>query len=211
MQITNGSVSRTYKPGDYEGRTVTLSFTIDPVDDPDGALTTVAALAEKHARRMPEPADLPNAAVPPTQPAAATTRSRKGQSSSSSGVSSGSDASSPTTLNTSAEPTSQEIAPSSTTEVVPPTSATAAPDMSAAPPTGASPTTVSDPRLMTKALQDACAAKVAAAAAKGDVEKSRVISATVALRQKFTNDPAKSVEAIPMDQRAAFLDQLAAI
>ncbi len=57
MQITNGSVSRTYKPADYEGRTVTFSFTLDPADNVDAETAKIAYLTEKHARHMPNPAD----------------------------------------------------------------------------------------------------------------------------------------------------------
>lgn len=57
MQITNGTVSRTYKPADYEGRTVTYSFTLEPADDADVQTAKVALLAEKHARHMPTQAE----------------------------------------------------------------------------------------------------------------------------------------------------------
>ncbi len=55
MNITNGTVSRTYKPADYEGRTVTFSFTLEPADDADVETAKIAYLAEKHARHMPNP------------------------------------------------------------------------------------------------------------------------------------------------------------
>ena len=74
MQITNGTVSRTYKPADYEGRTVTYSFTLEPADDADVQTAKVALLAEKHARHMPTQAEeqaalktrAPRAVPPPT-------------------------------------------------------------------------------------------------------------------------------------------------
>ncbi len=50
MQITNGSVSRTYKPADYEGRTVGLSFSFEPGDDVDAATAFVVAICERQAR-----------------------------------------------------------------------------------------------------------------------------------------------------------------
>jgi hypothetical protein len=53
ITITNGTVSRTIKPADYEARTVALSFTVDDSDDIDEGLARVSALAEKHARAMP--------------------------------------------------------------------------------------------------------------------------------------------------------------
>ena len=80
MQITNGTVSRTYKPADYEGRTVTYSFTLEPADDADVQTAKVALLAEKHARHMPTQAEEQAApktraprAVPPSISTAAPT------------------------------------------------------------------------------------------------------------------------------------------
>jgi hypothetical protein len=57
MNITNGSVSRMYRPADFENRTVTLNFNIEPGDDYDAAIKTVSQLAERHACRLP--ADAP--------------------------------------------------------------------------------------------------------------------------------------------------------
>lgn len=54
MNITNGTVSRAYKVADYETRTVSLSFTLDPGDDVDAATKKVVLLAERHARMTPE-------------------------------------------------------------------------------------------------------------------------------------------------------------
>lgn len=50
MQITNGTVSRTVKPADYEGRSVTLSFTVDPGDDIEPILARLLSLAERYVR-----------------------------------------------------------------------------------------------------------------------------------------------------------------
>ena len=63
MVITNGTVERVYKPGDYESRRVSLSFNIDPGEDINSVLAHVTGLAEAHARQQPSPV----AAVPPTQ------------------------------------------------------------------------------------------------------------------------------------------------
>lgn len=71
MQITNGSVSRTYKPADYEARTVSFSFTLEPHDDEDAATARVAFLAEKHARHMPSRDEAPAEPVKRTRRAAA--------------------------------------------------------------------------------------------------------------------------------------------
>lgn len=48
--VTNGSVSRTVKPADYEGRTVSLSFNCDPGDDVEAGVRAVLAVAEHLAR-----------------------------------------------------------------------------------------------------------------------------------------------------------------
>lgn len=58
MQITNGTFSRTYKPADYEARTCTLSFAVDPGEDVDAAILIVSAMCERHARALPAPQTL---------------------------------------------------------------------------------------------------------------------------------------------------------
>ena len=53
MNVTNGTVSRTFKPGDYEARTVSFSFTIDPGEDFEACAAIVVEAAERRARIMP--------------------------------------------------------------------------------------------------------------------------------------------------------------
>ena len=53
MNVTNGTVSRTFKPGDYEARTVSFSFTIDPGEDFEACAAIVAEAAERRARGLP--------------------------------------------------------------------------------------------------------------------------------------------------------------
>ncbi len=57
MNITNGTVSRTFKPAEYEGRTVTLSFMIDPDEDAEACVARVVDMAERRARVVPNVGD----------------------------------------------------------------------------------------------------------------------------------------------------------
>jgi hypothetical protein len=53
VNITNGTVSRTFKPADYEARMVSLSFTLDPGDDVEACVAQGMAMAERQARGLP--------------------------------------------------------------------------------------------------------------------------------------------------------------
>ena len=67
MNVTNGTVSRTFKPGDYEARTVSFSFTIDPGDDFEACTAEIVAMAERQARgqaSVPAVGDKPKAKKP---------------------------------------------------------------------------------------------------------------------------------------------------
>lgn len=64
MQITNGSVSRTYRPADFEGRTVSLSYTVDPGEDAEAVTATVAAIVERQARAHPAAKSGPTGPTP---------------------------------------------------------------------------------------------------------------------------------------------------
>lgn len=71
MQITNGTFTRKFRTADFEDRTVSLSFTVDPGDDVDAALLHISFMAEKHARQMPplgEPVHAPQTAEPAAAP-----------------------------------------------------------------------------------------------------------------------------------------------
>ena len=47
MHITNGSVSRTLRTGDFENRVVNLSFTVEEGDDAEAATAKVVAMVER--------------------------------------------------------------------------------------------------------------------------------------------------------------------
>lgn len=59
MNITNGTISRTFKPADYEGRTVTLSFTVAEGDEWDAVLAQVSLMCERHACKAPQLVEQP--------------------------------------------------------------------------------------------------------------------------------------------------------
>lgn len=211
MQITNGTVTfeRTLRPADFESKkaSVTLSFAID-VDGNDenesvvidriGGLARqsclgMLGLVEQPPKALPAH-ELPGAVVP-TPPATRTRRAAPAAAPPAEAI---------------AQPA--EAPPAASPSADPFAGATAAPDTSAAAPTGTSPSPAPaavDPRHQTKALQDACAAKVGSIT-DGDA-KQRIIIAVKALRAEFTGDAAKGCEAIPMDRRGDFLAKLAAL
>jgi hypothetical protein len=63
MLITNGSCTRTVKPGDYESRSVTLAFGLEPDDDVEVCVHRVMEMCERQASGK---APVTVAAVPPT-------------------------------------------------------------------------------------------------------------------------------------------------
>lgn len=232
MQITNGTVERVYKPGDYESRRVALSFNIDPGEDYNAILEHVSGLAETHARQIP------GEAVPPT------TRGKKGAVTSpipaigTSVVTAPSATAAPASLvaptvlppaptpvasapvalptppaplsavGTAPMPEAAPVPPTHPAAVAPP--APAAPVSLPAAPAGPLPSPVSgsaDPRFGDTALSDACAHKVNGA---GD-RRQAVIDALMPLRAEFTGNPALTVASIPYERRGEFLSRLAAL
>lgn len=222
MQITNGTVERTYKPGDYETRKVALSFNIDPGEDVGAVVAHVASLAEHHARMQPgqpasivvptpaagrkgkkvdEPAPAP-APQPAVDPFAVQNTPLDGQ-----------------VVGIEAEVARVEAGLNAIVAGTAPadpfaggvTTAPVVTDTSVAPPTGTSPSAAvgNDPRHSTKALQDACADKIAKIA---DLPaKQAMVLLVKKLRADFTGDPVKGCEAIPAERRGDFLAQLAAL
>jgi len=200
MQITNGTVERTYKPADYEGRRVSLSFNLDPGDDVNTTLAHVASLAEHHARVQPGPIQ---PAMPPASPVSqAAPSSALPVMPPTPPVTAGPGPS----ATTAASPSSPVPPPPPAPVAAPP--APVAPATSPAPPLGSSPNPASgiDPRLTDKALADACTAKINAAQ-----DRQAMVNLVMPLRTKYTNNPALPVAAIPVEQRANFLAELAAL
>lgn len=200
MQITNGSVSRVYKPGDYEGRTINLSFTLDPGDNPEQCVADVAGMAERRARDA-YTAYLAGGAVPPTPPAPVpATRSRKAGSS-------------PAT-NTATAPSDPASAPVSGTVselVADPFGANAAQDTSAASATGASPPAssvdASDPRLTNDGMRAAITRKVDTAP-----DRTAISAGIRDLVASYTGDRISPIYTVEDPaKRAEFLDKLAAL
>ena len=189
MIITNGTVERVYKPGDYESRRVSLSFNIDPGEDINSVLAQVTGLAEAHARQQPSPV----AAVPPTQvviPGPA----KRGP---------GRPPSAPVqvvepvaTVAPAADPFAPDAAPTSPVPAEPDTSTVVRPGPST------SPASV-DPRLTDQALSEACALRV-----NGAPDRTVFAQALVKLRAEYTGSPALTVAAIPMEKRVEFLERL---
>lgn len=80
LQVTNGTVSRTYKVGDYEPRVVSLSFNIDPGSDVESLVADVVGMVERIARgtpvqvTKPAPVEAKQADPPTVETAAGPTR-----------------------------------------------------------------------------------------------------------------------------------------
>jgi hypothetical protein len=70
MQITNGSVSHTFKPEEFGSRVIAFSFTVDPGEDAEEAAMRVSAMAERVARQMPDPAKTKEPTATPNPPVA---------------------------------------------------------------------------------------------------------------------------------------------
>ncbi len=204
MVITNGTVERVYKPGDYESRRVSLSFNIDPGEDINSVLAQVTGLAEAHARQQPSPV----AAVPPTQvvipPPAKRGPGRP-------------PASPATSLNTAVVSNTGPIATSGVSpsdpfapapldfrNAVPIDPVPVEPDTSTVVPPGPSTSPASvDPRLTDQALSEACALRV-----NGAPDRTVFAQSLVKLRAEYTGSPALTVAAIPMEKRVEFLERL---
>lgn len=214
MQITNGTVERVYKPGDYENRRVALSFNIDPGEDINAILAHVAAMAEHHARTQPAAplhmqaiANGPNLDYVPSPPpllattavAPPATRTRRAVAPAA--------ASPPAALPAAPQAPVAEVAPSPDPFApVLPVVAPAAPVTSAAPAPGAS-QPASPVGLTDEDLRGAITRKVDASQ-----DRQGITNKVRALVLEFTQNPVAPIYSVTDPAaRSAFLQKLAAL
>lgn len=217
MQITNGSIEyeHPHKVADYQvpKAKVSLSFTLDG-DDPENAIAMVGQMARLRAIAIATGSEPQQAViVPPTPPAAPTTRrgavmpGTPASFNPSGTQESGTQPPSATGPTATIPASPSEVAVPPTVAVPPATVAQAT--LPAAPP-GQLPSPASDPRLTDQALSQLCG-QIVNKHQQGTPERQATVQAVSALRTEYTGNPALTVAAIPAERRAEFFAKLSAI